>query len=165
MSTAEDGDTAILHASAVAVDGRGLLILGPSGAGKSALALQLLALGATLVSDDRTVLRREGAGAGAVLIAAPAPNLDGLIEARFIGLLRSPAAPAPVALVVDMAHPEGDRLPPERNCELLGVHVPLCRRVEGPHFGWALMTMLRHGRAEPAFDPEGPARRTSIPRE
>ena len=37
-----------------ASDGRGLLILGPSGAGKSALALQLIALGARLVADDRT---------------------------------------------------------------------------------------------------------------
>ncbi|MDX5349528.1 MAG: serine kinase, partial [Paracoccaceae bacterium] len=43
----------IVHATSVAVDGRGLLILGPSGAGKSSLALRLIALGARLVADDR----------------------------------------------------------------------------------------------------------------
>ena len=41
-----------LHASCIAVHGRGVLILGPSGAGKSSLALQLMALGADLVADD-----------------------------------------------------------------------------------------------------------------
>ena len=46
----------ILNASCVAWQGRGALILGRSGAGKSALALQLMALGADLVSDDRTEL-------------------------------------------------------------------------------------------------------------
>ena len=41
-----------LHASFVAINGRGVLILGPSGAGKSALALQLIAFGAKLVAGD-----------------------------------------------------------------------------------------------------------------
>ena len=45
------------------------MITGASGAGKSALALQLIALGAELVADDRTELWREGGkergGAGA----------------------------------------------------------------------------------------------------
>ena len=54
----------ILHATCVAVDGRGLLILGPSGSGKSALALQLIALGAQLVADDRTRVSRRGAASG-----------------------------------------------------------------------------------------------------
>ena len=49
----------ILHASCVAWQGRGALILGRSGAGKSALALQLMAFGADLVSDDRTELLAE----------------------------------------------------------------------------------------------------------
>ena len=38
----------LVHASCVAVDGKGLLILGPSGAGKSALALALIAMGAPI---------------------------------------------------------------------------------------------------------------------
>jgi HPr kinase/phosphorylase len=46
----------ILHASCIALEGRGLLILGPSGAGKSSLAIRMMALGASLVSDDRTLV-------------------------------------------------------------------------------------------------------------
>ena len=50
----------IVHASCIAHRGRGLLILGPSGAGKSTLALEMMAYGAALVADDRTVLRLAG---------------------------------------------------------------------------------------------------------
>jgi len=45
--------TTTIHASCVAVDGKGLLITGASGSGKSALALQLMAFGAHLIADDR----------------------------------------------------------------------------------------------------------------
>ncbi|MFQ5437976.1 MAG: HPr kinase/phosphorylase, partial [Paracoccaceae bacterium] len=47
----------IVHAGAVAFDRRAVLILGPSGSGKSSLALELMSRGASLVSDDRTILR------------------------------------------------------------------------------------------------------------
>ena len=50
-----------LHASCVASDGRAVLIAGPSGSGKSDLALRLMDRGFTLVSDDRTIIRKEGA--------------------------------------------------------------------------------------------------------
>ena len=73
--------TDTIHASAVALDGQGVLILGPSGAGKSALALQLIGLGAQLVGDDRIALDRVG---GDVIASAPAA-LAGLIEARLRG--------------------------------------------------------------------------------
>jgi hypothetical protein len=42
----------VLHASAVALDGRAIAFLGPSGAGKTTLAMHLLARGARLVTDD-----------------------------------------------------------------------------------------------------------------
>lgn len=42
----------VLHASAVALGGRGLALLGPSGAGKTTLAAHLVARGARLVTDD-----------------------------------------------------------------------------------------------------------------
>ena len=60
--------TLIMHASCVAVQGKGVLILGPSGAGKSSLALQLMALGADLVADDRTEISVQN---GAAIARSP----------------------------------------------------------------------------------------------
>ena len=100
MAVAACPDGEILHASCVAVAGRGLLIAGASGSGKSALALDLMAFGATLVADDRVCLQR----AGAALLASAPPTIAGLIEARGIGLLRARAvtAPVPVAALIDL---------------------------------------------------------------
>jgi HPr kinase/phosphorylase len=133
-----------LHASCVAdAAGRALLILGPSGSGKSALAWALIGLGARLVADDRTELRRRGDR----LLARPPAALAGLIEARGIGLLRAAALPeAEVRLAVDLGAPRADRLPPHRRKVILGVAVDL---VEGPaaaHFPAALLHYLRAGR-------------------
>lgn len=137
------GDRTVLHASTVALHGRGLLILGPSGAGKSSLALRLLSLGARLVADDRTELAREGD----TLVARCPPALRGLIEARGIGLLRADPAPtADVALVVDLAQTETDRLPPARRITILGVSLPLALASPHAHFPDAVMLYLRHGR-------------------
>jgi HPr kinase/phosphorylase len=106
----------------VALEGCGLLILGRPGAGKSQLALEMIALGATLVADDVLRLRRAG---DAVIASAP-PAGFGLIEARGLGLLRLPAARAArVALAVDLDSPEAERLPPSRAIRLLGVRIPL----------------------------------------
>lgn len=139
-----DGGPVTLHATCVADGGRGLLILGPSGSGKSALALQMMALGAVLVADDRVVLTR----AGPRLIAACPPALAGLVEARGVGLLRAPAAdPVAVALAADLGQPPGGRLPPCRRCDLLGLAVDLVAGPLTPHLGPALLQLLRHGRA------------------
>ena len=75
----------LLHASCVAISGRGVLIIGPSGSGKSALALQLMAFGASLVADDQTELTVQGG----TLIARCPPTMSGLIEARGLGILRA----------------------------------------------------------------------------
>ena len=86
-----------LHATCVAIDGRGILITGPSGAGKSDLALRLLDRGAELVSDDGTVVE---ARCGR-LYGRAGPNIAGRIEVRGLGILDWPArAEAPLALVV-----------------------------------------------------------------
>lgn len=137
------GDRTVLHASTVALNGRGLLILGPSGAGKSSLALRLLSLGARLVADDRTELARQGDS----LVARCPPALRGLIEARGVGLLRSDPAPtADLALVVDLGQTETDRLPTDRRITILGVSLPLVLASPHAHFPDALMLYLRHGR-------------------
>jgi HPr kinase/phosphorylase len=142
LTAAAEG-TAILHATCVAVDGRGLLILGPSGSGKSGLALELMALGARLVADDRTEIAVE---AGQVIASCPAPLL-GLIEARGIGLLQAePVASAAIHLVVDLGQRETERLPPKRHVTLLNQRLDLVLGQDGRHFPPALLLALRFGR-------------------
>ena len=75
-----------LHATCVAIDGRGVVLTGESGAGKSALGLQLIDAGAMLVSDDLTTLLREGPR----LIARAPARGAGLIEARGNGMMQLP---------------------------------------------------------------------------
>ena len=70
-----------LHASTVSIKGRAVLIEGPSGSGKSDLALRLIDRGATLVSDDYTIVRRIDGN----LIASAPPNIAGLCEVRGCG--------------------------------------------------------------------------------
>lgn len=135
--------TTNLHASCVAVGGRGLLILGPSGSGKSALALQLIALGASLVADDRCLLWRDGA----VLRARAPDTLAGLIEARGLGILRADhLADVAVQLVVDLAETETQRLPPQRQITLLDVTCDLVLGSQAAHFPAAVMCYLKAGR-------------------
>jgi HPr kinase/phosphorylase len=143
--TAEEDDATCLHASTVAMNGRAVLIRGASGSGKSGLALQLIALGADLVADDRTLIRRDGAQ-----VSADAPRaIRGRIEARGMGLLNCPAkGPAHVVLIVDMDREEEARLPPPRREDLLGVSLPVTRKNTCAHFPAAIMTYLRHGRSD-----------------
>lgn len=133
----------ILHASCVALDGRGLLILGPSGSGKSALALHLMALGARLVADDRCQVTRDGGS----LVASCPPNLSGLIEARGLGLLRADPLPsARLALALDLGQTETDRLPPRRQYACHGLSLDLALGPLTPHLPAALLQYLRGGR-------------------
>lgn len=136
----------ILHASCVALEGRGLLITGVSGQGKSALALQLMAFGAQLVADDRVLLQLLH---GQVVASAPEP-IRGLIEARFMGLLRAQIrSPVPVAALVDLDEAETERLPVRHTTRLLDQEVVLVKRVDGAHFAPALMQYLRCGALDP----------------
>ena len=131
----------IVHATTVAVGGAGLMISGLSGTGKSALALRMLALGAQLVSDDRTVLSRPD---DAAPLAEAPEAIAGLIEARGLGLIHvEPAGPTRLAGVLDMSAAERDRLPPARTTEILGYPLPLLRRVDAPWFPDALILWLR----------------------
>jgi len=132
-----------LHATCVAVDGRGLLIRGASGSGKSALALWLIGLGAGLVADDRVILKRDN---DALKASAPGA-ISAMIEARGLGLLNAqPCGPVPLAYVVDLDRTEAARMPPLRSTELLGLSLPLLFGVDAPHFPAALMQMMKEGR-------------------
>ena len=110
------------HASTVAVDGRAVLISGPSGSGKSDLALRLLDRGFTLVSDDQTIVRREGNR----LIASAPPTIKGKLEIRGVGIVEmETVTDVPVALYVELTS-EIVRLPDDRRERpVLGVNRPL----------------------------------------
>lgn len=134
-----------IHATCVAVDGRGILIIGPSSCGKSSLALQLIALGAELVSDDRTILTE----VDGKLIATAPDTIKGLIEARGIGILNATFAPeADLSVVVDLDKFETERIPIEREVTILGIELPLLHRVEGLHFAAGVLQFVRGGRSK-----------------
>lgn len=112
-----------VHASSVAMDGRAVLITGPSGSGKSDLALRLLDRGFTLVSDDQTIVRREGDR----LIASAPATIKGKLEIRGIGIVEMENQEnLPVALLVDLTS-EIQRMPldDKRERPVLGVNIPL----------------------------------------
>ena len=133
----------ILHGTTVAFGDRAVLIRGASGAGKSGLGLQLMALGAVLVSDDRTALRAEGGG----LVARAPDAIAGMIEARGLGILRAEALKAArVVAVVDLDRVETRRLPPDRATDIAGVALPLLHKVESPHFPAAIRQYVMLGK-------------------
>ena len=121
---------ASVHASAVRIGNRAVLIRGPSGSGKSRLAFDLILAGragqiapAILIGDDRVHL---GVSAGA-LIVRPEPALAGLIEIRGLGIRRCDfAEEAVVGLLVDLDAADAARLPlPESLlAQISGIKIP-----------------------------------------
>ena len=115
--------SATLHASCVAIRGRGVLLLGRSGAGKSDLTLRLIDRGAELVADDGTTVEaRDG-----VLHACAGPNIGGRLEVRGLGILDWPArAEVALALAVDL-DASVPRMPEEPLpvCQIEGLTLPV----------------------------------------
>lgn len=105
-----------IHATCVARNGAGVLLLGGAGSGKSDLAFRLLDRGFVLVADDRVDIV-DG------MARAPA-SIFGLIEVRGVGIVRLVALPcARVRLAVELGRPT--RLPkPTRHS---GFDVPIIR--------------------------------------
>ena len=119
-----------MHASAVLVGNRAVLIRGPSGSGKSRLAFDLILAGragqlpsAVLVGDDRVHLDT----LAGELWVRPAAELVGLIEIRGLGIRRCDFVhEAVVGLIVDLTAEDAERLPPPQALEvrLNGVLIP-----------------------------------------
>ncbi len=113
----------LLHATAIAIEGRAVLLRGASGSGKSDLALRLIDAGARLVADDQSELYRRG---DRVIVRAPA-TIAGLLEVRGLGIFKLDAlAEAPVVLIVDLVPAETlERLPARLTETILGLALPL----------------------------------------
>ena len=120
-------DTPTVHASAVLVGSRAVLIRGPAGAGKSRLLLAIIQAAETgllrfarLVGDDRVHLEPSHDR----LLVRPAASLAGLIEVRGLGIRRLDHEPiAVVGLVVDLAAGDAERLPTTPETVVLGVRL------------------------------------------
>lgn len=142
---------ATVHASAVLVGARAILIRGPSGVGKSRLALELIEsarvgslLFARLVADDRIHLEAMGGR----LLAYPADTLAGLIEVRGAGIIRlAHEASAVVGLVVDLAATDAERLPPadKRRTNIEGIDLPRLAVAPGAAALPAILTLAASG--------------------
>ncbi len=123
-------DNPSVHASAVKVGSRAVLIRGPSGSGKSRLAFDLILAGrsrqlppAILVGDDRVRLDT----VGQQCLVRPVRELAGLIEIRGLGIRRCDFADeAEVGLVVDLQATDAARLPPPDalHVSIFGVRIP-----------------------------------------
>ena len=90
--------TKLPNVTAVAIEGRGLLIAGEAGSGKSSLALALIDRGATLIGDDDIVVD----GEHGVAMACPPKTTKGLLEVRNVGLVKFPTCEAPIAMVLQL---------------------------------------------------------------
>lgn len=118
---------ATVHASCVAVDGRGVLLLGPPGSGKSDLALRLIDGGAVLVADDRVGIR----AVDGRLEASPPETLAGRMEIRGLGIMDVDWQPrVALALAVELLTDERpERLPEREEWRFAGIAIPLIRIV------------------------------------
>ena len=122
---------ATIHASAVLVGARAVLIRGPSGSGKSRLALALLQAAergalrfARLVADDRAHVE----AVHGRLLVRPAPALAGMIE------VRGPRHPARAVRAAGRGRPAGGPRrwrrptgcpdPAEQQAEIEGITLP-----------------------------------------
>ena len=135
-------DEVLLHGTAVVVSGNGLLILGPSGAGKSYLAIEMLALGADLISDDRVNLRN---GASGLMLHAAEP-LAGCIEARGLGIISCPIQTCvPLKYCLDLSLINEARLPFVKEVTKLGHRISVLPGGPTVPHAAALVLLIKNG--------------------
>ena len=119
-----------IHACAVLVGARAVLIRGPAGSGKSQLALALIQAGESgrlpftrLIGDDRVHVEPMHGR----LLVRPAEALEGLIEVRGLGIRQVPfEGVAMVGVVADLAVVDSERLPGAKSAvtEVAGIMLP-----------------------------------------
>ncbi|MGB6119800.1 MAG: HPr kinase/phosphorylase [Mesorhizobium sp.] len=118
-----------IHATAIILGERGLLITGDSGSGKTTLARALIAHWqatgrfARLVSDDQVFLT---AHSGRLIARAPA-TIAGLVEVHGLGIVSTDHQPAAVIDMIVQLRDAGQaaRMPEPQMRRILGIDVPL----------------------------------------
>ena len=126
-----------LHATAVSVANKGLLILGASGSGKSKLALAMLTHGAKLISDDQVLLKPD---IDKIILSAPC-SIIGKIEARYIGILN---VSAQLFLAIDLDKDEPERLPKKKFTEYFGKRIQLLNGKNIKGLEYSLLQLLKN---------------------
>ena len=137
----------LLHATAVRFQSKSLLILGPSGSGKSKLAVDMISLGAMLISDDRVWLCIEDQR---LCLEAP-EQVSGQIEARGLGILRvKPSVRGPTELdyCLDLSLESRERLPFTQEVTKLGHKILVLPGLPIVPSASALMLLLKNGFSE-----------------
>ena len=102
-----------------------VLFRGPSGCGKSDLALRCINRGATLISDDQTVLCKENNK----IFASPPATIAGKLEVRGLGIVEFPYIKrAQLALVLDLVDEDAmERLPDINFVDYFDLKIPNLR--------------------------------------
>lgn len=119
------GDILHLHASCVAINGQGVLLVGASGAGKSDLALRLIDRGAQLVADDQVAIIQSDRK----LEASVPEAIGGMLEVRGLGIFQFNYSKKITLSLVVALDISGDieRLPAPETVQYLGVTLPQIR--------------------------------------
>ena len=117
-----------IHATCIALDRTGVLLLGDAGAGKSDLALRLIDEGARLIADDRVDLTAKGTH----LLASAPPALAGKLEVRGIGIVpldaRNLRTDARISVAIRLvATADVPRMPETEVETWVGIAVPIYR--------------------------------------
>ena len=111
-----------IHSTSVVIEDLGLLIIGQSGSGKSDLALRLIDNGATLISDDISICRKNSNN---IYLHCP-PEIKGLLEVREIGIITVPFVERiKLRLVVNLKSKNNERFPKDNSFRILGIKIPL----------------------------------------
>ncbi len=113
-----------LHSTSVVIEDSGVLIVGDSGSGKSDLALRLIDSGATLISDDVTICKKNKDS----IFLFPALQTKGLLEVREIGIMTVPYIDnIKLLLIVELVEYEVDRLPNKTFGKFMNLNIPKIR--------------------------------------
>lgn len=110
-----------IHATSVAIEDNGIAILGESGVGKSDLALRLIDSGATLISDDITLLSKNNYD----ILLYGLSKTKGLLEVREVGIITVPYIEGiKLRLIVELRDSDLERIPERKYVRMLGKNFP-----------------------------------------